>query len=83
LTEEEKAERSLRNGPTILRVKEGEYVLQGILVKTNRFGCDQNRLFKLTRDGRITYFSKGVEKGAMVLIKGQRCRKFKQRTVNI
>ena len=37
---EEKAERSLKNGPEILRVKDGQYVLQGMLVKTNRFGCD-------------------------------------------
>lgn len=41
--------------------------MEGVLVKKNRFGCEQNRDFKLYRNGEIKYFNGSKPKGTMFL----------------
>ena len=58
-------------------------VLEGNLLKKNKWYMKQERRFKLYADGRITYFKETEKKGEINLTKDSRARKVSRYEVEL
>lgn len=61
----------------------GEVILEGILLKKNKWYMKQERRFKLYANGQIKYFKDAELKGTMELTRDARCRKLNKYEIEI
>lgn len=61
----------------------GAVVLEGILLKKNKWYMKQERRFKLYANGQLKYFKDSEQKGTMELTKDSSCKKISRYEIEI